>query len=418
MGYEFLSEEWVKAVRVIRDEYDGPDPGRRAARPAGQPRDHRRAATGRRARTTGTVHAHADTSGRPLVLDLGALPDPDLTVTVDYDTAYALLVEQRPERRPRRVPDGAHQGLGGRHRAHRGARPRPQRAARPAGEPRGHRQLHARRPRPRRRRDRRPDPRHHGLTQPLSGPPDPIGPSRSGRPRHHPFGWRVDKARTADRPIGIQRSPEKNKFGGGIDGPGDMELTRAYAILGVGDESSLEDVRTAFVTWWYLYSGSPMLGGTRGRPRAEHGGLGRPGHDARAARAGHGVARDRAGARRAARSAPRARRAARSAGRPGATRVTFTRLKPRRSARPDGGHLVRAVPRLRTRHVPRHRGGEAAAAGLSSRRCCNARVVKRNAAEARALRRSTLSAATSSTRAPPWATRPAASRVASGWSRG
>jgi hypothetical protein len=37
-----------------------------------------------------------------------------------------------------------------------------------------------------------------------------------------------------------------------------MELTRAYAILGVGDESSLEDVRTAFVTWWYLYSGNPM----------------------------------------------------------------------------------------------------------------------------------------------------------------
>jgi hypothetical protein len=51
---------------------------------------------------------------------------------------------------------------------------------------------------------------------------------------------------------------ERDEFGGGFDGRGDMELTRAYAILGVGDETSLDDVRTAFVTWWYLYSGSPM----------------------------------------------------------------------------------------------------------------------------------------------------------------
>lgn len=42
------------------------------------------------------MHAHANTNGPGLVLDVGALPDPDLTVTVDYDTAYDLLVDQRP----------------------------------------------------------------------------------------------------------------------------------------------------------------------------------------------------------------------------------------------------------------------------------------------------------------------------------
>lgn len=98
MGLEFLSEEWVKAVRAIRDEYEHQAPD--VALPAlrinlaitGAPEHLGEAQPD----GTGTVHAHADTSGRSLVLDLGALDDPDLTVTVDHDTAYALLVEQRP----------------------------------------------------------------------------------------------------------------------------------------------------------------------------------------------------------------------------------------------------------------------------------------------------------------------------------
>jgi hypothetical protein len=44
----------------------------------------------------GVVHAHVDAGGPGLVLDVGALPDPDLTVTLDYDTAYDLLVVQKP----------------------------------------------------------------------------------------------------------------------------------------------------------------------------------------------------------------------------------------------------------------------------------------------------------------------------------
>jgi hypothetical protein len=93
MGYEFLSEEWVKAVRAIRDEYEhrAPEVELPALRVnlaiTGAP-EH--------LGDDGIVSAHADTSGRGITLDLGGLDDPDLTVTVDHDTAYALLVEQRP----------------------------------------------------------------------------------------------------------------------------------------------------------------------------------------------------------------------------------------------------------------------------------------------------------------------------------
>lgn len=98
MGYEFLSEEWVKAVRVIRDSYEhqaaaAPLPALRVNLAiTGAPEDLGEPGPD----GMGIVHAHADTSGSSLMLDLGALDDPDLTMTVDYDTAYALLVEQRP----------------------------------------------------------------------------------------------------------------------------------------------------------------------------------------------------------------------------------------------------------------------------------------------------------------------------------
>ena len=41
-----------------------------------------------------------------------------------------------------------------------------------------------------------------------------------------------------------------------------MELTRAYKVLGVAGECSLEDARKAFVTWHHLYSGSDEAGWT------------------------------------------------------------------------------------------------------------------------------------------------------------
>jgi len=45
----------------------------------------------------GTVDAHMDTSGGQVELETGHLDNPDLTVTVDYQTAKAILVDQNPQ---------------------------------------------------------------------------------------------------------------------------------------------------------------------------------------------------------------------------------------------------------------------------------------------------------------------------------
>jgi len=41
----------------------------------------------------GTVEAHVDTSSGELIVDTGHLDSPDLTVTLDYETAKAILVD-------------------------------------------------------------------------------------------------------------------------------------------------------------------------------------------------------------------------------------------------------------------------------------------------------------------------------------
>jgi putative sterol carrier protein len=45
----------------------------------------------------GTVNAHMDTSSGEVVLEMGHLEDPDLTVTLDYDTAKAIIVGNNPQ---------------------------------------------------------------------------------------------------------------------------------------------------------------------------------------------------------------------------------------------------------------------------------------------------------------------------------
>jgi hypothetical protein len=93
MGHEFLSPEWITGAKAIRDEYAAHLPA--LAVPelrvnlliTGAPDS---------VAADGVVHAHADTAGPVLALDTGLLDDPELTVTVDYHTAYDLLVEQKP----------------------------------------------------------------------------------------------------------------------------------------------------------------------------------------------------------------------------------------------------------------------------------------------------------------------------------
>jgi hypothetical protein len=45
----------------------------------------------------GSIDAHMDTSSGQLEMDTGHLDDPDLTVTVDYETAKAIFVDQNPQ---------------------------------------------------------------------------------------------------------------------------------------------------------------------------------------------------------------------------------------------------------------------------------------------------------------------------------
>lgn len=101
MDREFGSPEWIKAVEEIREAYaekvaeqiaeqvpEVPVPAFRVnltmtGAPDGIGQD-------------GVVHAHVDSSRRSNMLDTGALSDPDVSVMVDYDTAYDLVVDQRP----------------------------------------------------------------------------------------------------------------------------------------------------------------------------------------------------------------------------------------------------------------------------------------------------------------------------------
>src|SRR4051795_4091155 len=43
------------------------------------------------------ANGHMDTSGGDLEFDLGHLDNPDLTVTLDYETAKAIIVDQNPQ---------------------------------------------------------------------------------------------------------------------------------------------------------------------------------------------------------------------------------------------------------------------------------------------------------------------------------
>ena len=45
----------------------------------------------------GTINAHVDTSGGEVDMELGHLDNPDLTVTLDYATAKAILVDGNPQ---------------------------------------------------------------------------------------------------------------------------------------------------------------------------------------------------------------------------------------------------------------------------------------------------------------------------------
>ena len=88
--YPFLSDEWMEAAKKLREEYGGGGgAGGHAVKmnqiitdvPFGD----------------STVNAHMDTTSGSVQMDTGHLENPDVTVTIDYETAKAIFVDGNPQ---------------------------------------------------------------------------------------------------------------------------------------------------------------------------------------------------------------------------------------------------------------------------------------------------------------------------------
>ena len=87
--YPFLSDEWIAEARKIRAEMAPADPD--AAIPANPVRMNQVITDVPFG--SGTLDAHLDTSSGTLEMETGHLEHPDVTVTLDYDTAKAIFVD-------------------------------------------------------------------------------------------------------------------------------------------------------------------------------------------------------------------------------------------------------------------------------------------------------------------------------------
>ena len=88
--YPFLSDEWLEAAKKIREEHAGS-----AAAPAHAVRMNQVITDVPFG--DGTINAHMDTSSGEMEMDTGHLDNPELTVTLDYPTAKAILVDGNPQ---------------------------------------------------------------------------------------------------------------------------------------------------------------------------------------------------------------------------------------------------------------------------------------------------------------------------------
>jgi putative sterol carrier protein len=88
--YPFLSDEWLAEAKKIRAEYSGKVP------PAAHVVKMNQIVTDVPF-SGGTIEAHMDTSSGEIEMDLGHIDNADVTVTLDYDTAKAILVEGNPQ---------------------------------------------------------------------------------------------------------------------------------------------------------------------------------------------------------------------------------------------------------------------------------------------------------------------------------
>ena len=87
----FLSDAWIENAKALRDEFDDQIPEPPLAVKMNV------IVTDIAHRDDGKFDGHIDTSGGEVIIENGHLEDPELTVTVDYDTAKAAFVTRDPQ---------------------------------------------------------------------------------------------------------------------------------------------------------------------------------------------------------------------------------------------------------------------------------------------------------------------------------
>jgi putative sterol carrier protein len=86
--YPFLTDEWFVAARKIRDEL-----ATAAVTPTQEVRMNL-IITDAPFNSGAEIKTHVDTSSGEMKMDTGHIDDPDVTITVDYDTTKAIFVDQ------------------------------------------------------------------------------------------------------------------------------------------------------------------------------------------------------------------------------------------------------------------------------------------------------------------------------------
>jgi len=87
MPSPFLSDEWMTEAKAIRAKYEG-----KTAKVTASVRVNQVITDVPFG--DGTINSFIDTSSGDMVMDLGSLDAPDVTVTTDYGTAKKLFVDQ------------------------------------------------------------------------------------------------------------------------------------------------------------------------------------------------------------------------------------------------------------------------------------------------------------------------------------
>lgn len=89
---KFLSEEWLEQAAAIREEFKG-----QGGAPPHQMRMNLVITDAPEDVSAAPIDAHMDTTAGDVHMDVGHIESPDLTVTLEYVTAKAILVEGNPQ---------------------------------------------------------------------------------------------------------------------------------------------------------------------------------------------------------------------------------------------------------------------------------------------------------------------------------